>query len=270
MSKRRIVEIKTIKSMVIRNLFEVIKQYIKETNIIISTDGIKISSIDTSENSFTFVKLFSDKFECFKCEKELTVGINIVVLYKAIKTVNKREIITFYINEDEEENFYVELFDPYIKKKKIYKIPILILDSDKNTNIQELKFDYIINISTSQFQHIIKDINIIDGKIIDIKSVGKKLIISCNDGIAELTTVINELDDENNKDADIVKNSIKFTSSNNKIVQGRFKLSYLLDFIKASHLCENMNILLTNDKPLILEYFIADMGTLKLMLLNYS
>ena len=265
MDKKRVIEIKTIKSIVIKNLFEVVKQYIKETNIIINKDGMKLSSIDTSKNSFTFVKLLSEQFASYKCDKEVVIGLNIVVLFKVLKTVNRREIITMYMNEDEEENFYVEIFDPSIKKRKVYKIPVLVLDNDKDINIQEMSFDYIINISTSQFQQIIKDIHTIEGKIVDIKSVGKQLIISCDDGIVDFTTTINELDDENDP-----KNSIKFTTDSDKIVQGKFKLNYLLDFIKASQLCENMNILLTNDKPLILEYFVADLGSLRLLLIPYT
>jgi hypothetical protein len=42
-----------------------------------------------------------------------------------------------------------------------------------------------------------------------------------------------------------------------------------MNFIKASHLCENMNILLTNDKPLILEYYVADLGVMRFLLMSY-
>ena len=262
MEKRRIIEIKTIKSIVIKNLLEVIKQYILETNIIISKDSIKLSSVDSSENSYTYVKLLSEKFEIYKCEQELTLGINILTLYKAIKTVSKRDIIILYVNEDEENSLYVELFDPHVKKKKTYKIPVLILENNAPLLIPEMSFDYVINISTSEFQSIIKDMHILDGKVIDIKSIDKSLMFVCNDGIADFTTTIHEL----NSDEVDSKQSIKFEASTGKIVQGKFKLSYLLD-LKATHLCENMNILLTNDKPLILEYFIADMGTLKMVLL---
>jgi hypothetical protein len=62
--------------------------------------------------------------------------------------------------------------------------------------------------------------------------------------------------------------SVKFSKSSDNIVQGKFKLSYLMNFIKASHLCESMNLLLTNDQPLVLEYFVADLGVLRLLLMS--
>jgi len=58
---RRIFEIKTLKSVIVKNLFEVIKPYIKETNILINKDCIKISTMDTSKVSLTYVKLDADK-----------------------------------------------------------------------------------------------------------------------------------------------------------------------------------------------------------------
>jgi hypothetical protein len=144
-------------------------------------------------------------------------------------------------------------------------------------NISEMEFDYVINMPSSQFQQIVKDIQLLEGKVIEIKSVGKQLIFECNDGLAEFKTAICEIDDKLNKDqkALLQQNgedikSIKFEKTHDKIVQGKFKLSHLMNFIKASHLCENMNILLTNDKPLILEYFVADLGILRFLLMSHT
>jgi proliferating cell nuclear antigen len=268
MEKKRIVEIKTIKGIVIRKLFEVIKQFIKDANLVFNSEGMKMSFIDPSENSFTFLKLHADKFELFKCEKEVSIGVNISTLFKTLKSAIRREIITMYVNEGEEESFYIEFYDPFISKSRVFKLEALILRND-DANIQPMSFESVINISTSQFQQIIKDIKLIEGKIVDIKSVNKRLIISSVNGLVDFTSTIKEMDQEGNDELeDGQKQCIKFNSEvDDKIVQGKFKMSYLLDFIKASHLCENMNILISNDKPMILEYFVADLGVLRFVLI---
>jgi proliferating cell nuclear antigen len=272
MSSKRILEISTLKSIIIKSLFEVIKPYIKETNILINNEGLKISTMDTSKVSLTYIKLKSEKFEKYYCEKPIIIGIDTCILFKVIKYCNRRETITFYMTESEPDKLGIELSDPFMGKIKDYKIPLLALD-DKIANIQSMEFDYIINIPSLQFQQIIKDIHLLDGKIVEIKSIGKQIIFNCSDGIAEFKTSISEVDEKVNKDqkALLQQNGedikcIKFQKSNERIVQGRFKLNYLMNFIKASHLCENMNILLTNDKPLVLEYFIADLGILRCLL----
>ena len=263
----RIFEIKTIKSVVVKNLFEVVKQYIKETNLKITNDGIRISSIDSSNNSFTFVNLYANKFESYICNKDMVIGLDMVTLYKTIKTSSRKDIITLYMNTNDEENFCVELLDPAIGKRKTIKIPILILDEQEKLFIKEMDYELTINISTSQFQQIIKDIHILEGKIVELKSVDKQMIISCVDGIAQFSTTMNEID--NVEDSNVIKFANNSEESSNEIIQGKFKLNYLLNFIKASHLCENMNIRLSNDKPVVLEYYIADLGVLQLLLVPF-
>ena len=268
----RIFEIKTLKSVIIKNLFEVIKPYIKETNILINKDCINISTLDVSKVSFTYIKLDANKFESYKCDKPVILGIDTNTFFKTIKSANRRETITLYMNKGEEDKLGIELADPFMGKVKDYKIPLLSLD-DKVINVSDIMFDYVINMPSIQFQQIIKDIQLLEGKVVEIKSIGKQLIFSCEDGLAEFKTAISEIDDKLNKDQKTLLQqngedirSIKFEKTNDKIVQGKFKLSHLMNFIKASHLCENMNILITNDKPLILEYFVADLGILRFLL----
>lgn len=271
---QRIFEIKTLKPVIIKNVFEIIKPYIKETNILVNQDGMKISTLDSSKVSLTYIKLDAKKFESYKCMKPMVLGIDTTALFKTIKNANRRETITFYVNEDEQDKLGIELADPFVGKVKDYKIPLLNLE-EKVINIQNMEYDYVINMPSSQFQQIIKDIHLLEGEILEIKSIGNQLIFNCKDGIAEMNTVISEIDDNLNREQrELLQqngekiSSVKFEQSNDKIVQGKYKLSYLMNFIKASHLCDNMNILLTNDKPLILEYFVADLGVMRFLLMS--
>jgi hypothetical protein len=47
---------------------------------------------------------------------------------------------------------------------------------DKICKVEDIEFEYIINIPSIQFQQIIKDIHLLDGKIVEIKSVDQQLI----------------------------------------------------------------------------------------------
>uniref|UniRef100_A0A6C0E1Q5 Proliferating cell nuclear antigen PCNA N-terminal domain-containing protein n=1 Tax=viral metagenome TaxID=1070528 RepID=A0A6C0E1Q5_9ZZZZ len=271
----RVFEIKTLKSVIVKSIFEIVKPYIKETNILINKDGIKISTLDISQVSLTYIKLDAKKFESYYCEKPTIIGIDTATFFKTIKSANRRETITFYMDKHNPDKLGIELADPFMGKVKDYKIPLLALE-EKIINIPEMQFDYVINIPSVQFQQIIKDVHLLEGKILEIKSVGKQVIFSCDDGLAEFKTVISEIDEDLNKDQKALlqqngedMRSVKFEKSNDNIVQGRFKLTHLMNFIKASHLCENMNLLLTNDKPLILEYFAADLGVLRFILVSH-
>lgn len=272
----RLFTIKTLKAVIIKNLTEVIKPYIKETNIMFHPEYIKISTLDISRKSVTYVKLDAKKFESYYCKEPIIVGIDTTTFFKTIKSAHRLETITFFMDADDSTKLGVELADLFQGKVKSYKIPLLALE-EQMCHINSMEFDYIINMPSVQFQKIIKDIHLLDGKIVEIKSVGKQLIFTCEDGIAVFKTTISEIDDTMNKDQKnlLQQNgedlkSVKFSKSSTNIVQGKFEMSYLMNFIKASHLCETMNILLTNDQPLVLEYFVADLGYLRLLLSNYN
>jgi proliferating cell nuclear antigen len=265
-----IFHIQTLKSLILKNLFEVIKPYIKETNMLIAPEFIKISTLDMSGTTVTYVKLDKEKFESYYCPKPIIIGLDTTTFFKAIKTANRRETITFNMNARQPDKLNIELADSFIGKIKRYGIPLLNLD-EKIANITDMDFDCIINMPTSQFQQIIKDVHLLEGKFVEIKSVGRQLIFSSTDGLADFQTSISEIDG-NNEHNNLIQQSgedvklVRFERSTSQIVQGKYQMSHLMNFIKASHLCENMNILLTNDQPLVLEYFVADLGVLRLLL----
>ena len=195
----RIFTLITLKSVILKQLIEVIKPYIKECNMMITPEFIKISTLDLSEQSVTYIKLNANKFESYYCKKTMIIGIDTIMLFKAIKSANRRETITFYMDENNEDKLGIELADPFMGKVKGYKLNLLALD-EKMCKVDDMEFDYVINIPTTQFQQIIKDIHLLDGKIIEIKSVGKQVIFSSTDGIAEFKTSISEIDETLNKD----------------------------------------------------------------------
>lgn len=266
---KKVFEVRTLKSVIIKILFECIKPYIKESNILFTSDGIKISTFDSSKCSITHIKLNADKFEYFFCEKPTIIGVDITSLYKLIKSVNIRETITFYLDEDNPNKLGVMLEDSFKGKIKRFSLPLLEIEEPILT-IPELEFDYIINMPSSDFQQIVRDFDLLESKIIDIKSIQNQLIFSSDDGIADFQTTVSEIENSDQKallqqNGEDIK-TLTFVRNTDEIVQGKFKLYFLMYFIKATHLCHNINIYLKNDHPLILEYFVADLGTLRFLL----
>ena len=53
---------------------------------------------------------------------------------------------------------------------------------------------------------------------------------------------------------------------NSKIIQGEFSLKNLSYFIKCTNLCNQIEIYLENDLPLVVKYNVASLGEIKLCL----
>jgi proliferating cell nuclear antigen len=51
-----------------------------------------------------------------------------------------------------------------------------------------------------------------------------------------------------------------------KVIQGEFSLKNLGYFIKCTNLCQQIEIYLENDLPLVVKYDVASLGTIRLCL----
>ena len=55
-----------------------------------------------------------------------------------------------------------------------------------------------------------------------------------------------------------------FIQKHNKVIQGEFSLKNLNYFIKCTNLCNQIEIYLENDMPLIIQYNVASLGVIRL------
>ena len=57
--------------------------------------------MDSTHTVLIHMKLESDKFESFHCKEKFIAGINMLNLYKLIKTMNNTDTLTFFIHKDD-------------------------------------------------------------------------------------------------------------------------------------------------------------------------
>ena len=83
------------------------------------------------------------------------------------------------------------------------------------------------------------------------------LYLSCKGDFASQESIIGEAD-----------SGISFVQNtdSDEIVQGLFALKHLVMFTKCTNLCQQIEILLKNDFPLIINYQVASLGEIKLAL----
>ena len=61
-------------------------------------------------------------------------------------------------------------------------------------------------------------------------------------------------------------NDLILQEDNSKIIQGEFSLKNLGYFIKCTNLCNQIEIYLENDLPLVVKYDVANLGVIRLCL----
>ena len=98
-SKDYHMNIKTEQAGAFRILIEALKEILTEGNFIFDDTGIKLMAMDSTANVLVHMKLFGEKFEYFFCSKKINIGLNLLNLYKLIKTMSNNDTLTLFIEK---------------------------------------------------------------------------------------------------------------------------------------------------------------------------
>ncbi len=253
--------IKTVQISPFRILMTALKDILLDTNIVFTKEGIKIINMDKTHTILVHLFLKAENFEVYECKKDkIIIGVNMLHLFKLISSIDNDDTLTIYIeNDDYNDGFISELGLKFengdIKQSKIQKLR-LIEPEHEELNLPDVDYSSIINMPSSDFQKIIRDLASISEKL-EIKSVNDELIFKCSGQYAKAEIRRSE-----------TSGIMEFLQKDNSnlITQGEFSLKNLVYFIKCTNLCNQIEIFLRNNKPLIVKYNVASLGEIKLCL----
>jgi|TARA_B110000971_G_scaffold58675_1_gene59825 proliferating cell nuclear antigen len=246
---------KTVQSSAIRTLIEALKEILTDVNFEISSEGIKVIAMDSSHVSLIYLKLLAENFEKFYCEKPIVCGISILRLFKLLKSMSPNDSLCMFITnmEPNDLQIHIETSEKGLRHKFSLKLMDLYLDK---VEIPPAEFSSVLRIPSSDFQKLCRDMNNL-GEEIDIKSSGNQLIFSISNDWMDQETVMCE----NNGGMSYLQNL-----SPDEVIQGVFSIKKLVLFTKCTSLCQNIEIYLKNDYPIVIKYDIASLGEIKFCL----
>ena len=256
-----VLTIKTVQIAPFRTLMTALKDILLETNITFKKDGIRIINMDKSHTMLAHLFLGAENFEHYECNKEkIVIGVNMFHLFKLINSIDNDDTLTIYIENNDYYDGIVSFLglkfeNGDIKQCKTQKLRLIEPDTDEFEE-PNVSFSSVINLPSSDFQKIIRDLSCIS-ECLEIKSVGNELIFKCEGQFA--TAEVKR--EESNGGMEFIEKQ-----DSSKIIQGVFSLKNLGYFIKCTNLCSQIEMYLENDLPLVVKYYVASLGTIKLCL----
>jgi len=261
-SQDNVLTIKTVQIAPFRILMAALKDILLDTNITFTKEGIRIVNMDKTHTILVHLFLKAENFEFYECKyNKIVIGVNMLHLFKLITSIENDDTLTLYIeNEDYTDgvvtNLGLKFENGDIKQCKIQKLRLIEPESEELAIPENISFSCIINMPSSDFQKIIRDLANISEKL-EIKSVGEELIFKCIGQFAKAE--IRRIETSGNM-------QFLQKQNNSKIIQGEFSLKNLIYFIKCTNLCNQIEIYLENNLPLIVKYNVASLGEIKLCL----
>jgi len=251
----RIIEIRTVQSKAFKTLIELLKEILPECNLEINSNGIKILATDPSKTMLVHLKLDKGNFDYFMCNQKKVLGVDMTKFQKLIRTMSDNDNLTLYYEESEsdEEKLGIQISNGDKNKVANYKLKLIEID-DHKFNIPPAEFDSIITMPSDEFQKTCRDLAVLS-KLVEIKNIGKQLIFQCEGDFADGQIVLGEMG-----------NCLTFLKNSNTtdLVQGYYDLKSLCLFTKCTNVSPNIELYMKNDFPLILQYQIGSLGSLKL------
>lgn len=253
MSNNKIVEVKTVQTSSIKTLTEALKEILTDVNFEFSDKGIKIISVDQSHTILVHLKLEAENFEYYYVEKKFLAGVNMLNLFKLLRTLTNNDALTLFIDKDNTNLLGIRIENGEKNLLTTYYLNLIEVDQD-GYQIPPATFESIITIPSNEFNKICRDmINISD--VIEIKSVGNQLIFGCQGEFAKQETILGETNNG--------LNFVKSTQSHD-IIQGYYNLKHIIMFSKCTNLCNNIELYMKNSFPIVILYSVSSLGVLKI------
>lgn len=214
--------------------------------------GIKIVAVNNSKSLIIVIKLDSKKFGTFKVSKPVyDVGINLMQLFKLIRSLDKDDILTMSIDSDDKHLLVLDVENEIRNCRTQNRLKTLDIDK-KTYKIPDTKFDMVVKMESAEFHRVCKDLSLLSEYVEIICKENSITFTSTGDCSDKSITI------DASKDNGV--NIKPLVPGKGTIVQGIFELKYFTMFQKCSSLCPNIQIYLRNNYPIFIKYQIASLG----------
>jgi proliferating cell nuclear antigen len=93
-------EAELVKGNLLKKILESIKELITDASFDCSSTGISLQAMDSAHVSLVHLLLKSDGFDKYRCDKNLSLGVNMLTVSKMLRSVSQEDSITIKAMED--------------------------------------------------------------------------------------------------------------------------------------------------------------------------
>lgn len=246
-------EARLVQGNLLKKVLEAVKDLLNEATWDCNSSGMSLQAMDSSHVSLVALMLRSDGFDTYRCDRNLSMGINLSSMSKILKCAANDDAITIKAG-DSADNVTFMFESPNGEKVSDYEMKLMDLDSE-HLGIPETDYNCVIKMPAAEFQRICRDLS----------QIGESVVICCTkEGVkfsasGDLGTGNIKLAQTANVDKEEEAVIIEMQSA----VTLTFALRYLNFFTKATPLSAQVSLSMSPDVPLVVEYKIGDMGYIR-------
>jgi proliferating cell nuclear antigen len=242
----------------LKKILEAIKDLVTEGNFDCTNAGISLQAMDSSHVSLVSLMLRRDGFSDYRCDKNLSLGINLASMAKILKCASNDD--TLILKADDNGDLLTFVFEsPTQDKISDFELKLLNLEGE-SLGIPDTEYKSVVKMPAAEFQKICRDLQVL-GDTVTLSGAREgflKFSVTGNLGNGNITV----------KPTSGVDTKADQTTSIqiSEPVSLKFALRYLNFFTKATPLSETVTLSMSNDVPLLVEYRLDDLGYIRYFL----
>jgi len=232
----------------LKKILESIKDLVDNANFECTAAGIALQAMDSSHVSLVSLLLRQDGFDHYRCDRSLTLGINIASMTKILKCASNDDTVT--IRADDNGDNVTFLFENASNNKlSEFELKLMSIDSD-HLGIPDTEYKTTIKMPAGEFQRICRDLTTVgDTVVVSATKEGVKFSVSGETSNGNITC---------KQTGDIDKPEESVIIELQEAVTLTFALRYLNFFTRATPLSNQVTLSMSKEVPLVVEYRIGD------------
>ena len=151
----------------LKKVLESLKDLLTEATWDCTETGIQLQAMDSSHVSLVSVNLRADGFDKFRCDRPVSMGMNLNSMSKVLRCASNDNIITMKA-QDQADTVTFVFESPNHEKVTDFEMKLLNLNEEK-LGIPETDYAATIKLPATEFQRIIRDLG----------QFGESVVIAC-------------------------------------------------------------------------------------------
>ncbi len=216
----------------------IVSELVSEVRFKVNATAMEMIAMDAANVSMIIFKMFSSAFAEYKVDGETELGLNLLNLKQILRRAKKSDILTLELAEDKRLKILLKS-----KISRTFYVPLIDIHEGEQ-QVPKLEFKGKVKTKSEVISDAVEDADVISDSISFIIEENKFFIEAKGDSSKLKVEVPNDED-------------TSITSSQPSI-KAKYSIEYLKKILKASKLSEDVELQLSTDYPLKLNFVSQD------------
>lgn len=238
---------------ILKKVLDAIKDLLNEATFDCSESGLQLQAMDNSHVSLVSLNLRSEGFENYRCDRNLSMGMNLASLAKILKCSNNDDVVTIKA----QDNADIVTFTFESKNgERVSEFDMKLMNLDQeHLGIPETDYACVVKMGSSEWARIVRDLS----------QFGESITIACSKQGVKFSSTgdigTGNVKLAQNSSADGAKDQISIELQ--EPVTLTFASRYLNAFAKASSLADQVQLSMSPEVPLVVEFKVSEIGYIR-------